>query len=491
MSVPPAEWTASRRALTWLNLTLQSVLLLGFLIVVNLIAKQSPKRFDWTSRGSYHLSNTSEDVLKNLSFDVEIWVNSNLYQQEGNDKSLAVAVQRTDDLLEEITRRTPRITVRKLDTDRADFSKFRQHWTAISPATLYILATLGTGRTNKKIVEIQQIYEGNTVTGEVSSYRGESALIGAIRELGGGVKRVVYESEGHQEFLSIDKSQMNTLKYFLTTNEGIELKRIGLIDFKSVPDDCELLMILGPAQPFQPHEIDVIRDYLERGGSVLVAVRPKVKTGLEKLLEEYSVVVGDNLVFDPVQYLQPSQTRLVVRDFNLHDVNRNMVNLQFLLPECCTVDPLPKKDPTWKVTPLAMAGPSSWEEKGDTGPGARPKPDGDERKGNMKLITVVERQFKEADRKKMKLDVWGSVSPFTDAVLYSNRQAQDVQIQYVINHVRWLLDREVMDIKPQNIPVKPLVLNEDQIGRLFWICIVGFPSFGVVLGFLAWFVRRK
>jgi hypothetical protein len=312
-----------------------------------------------------------------------------------------------------------------------------------------------------------------------------------LRELAGGVKRVVYESEGHQEFLSVDKSQMAMLHHFLTTNEGVDLKRISLIDFKSVPEDCELLVILGPAQPFQQHELDVIRDYLERGGSVLIAVRPRVKTGLEKLLQEYSVAVGDNIVFDPQQFVPPTQTKLVVRDFNLHEVNRNMVNLGFVLPDCCTVDPIPRKDVYWKITPLAMAGPNSWEEKGDLSPARTPRRTPDERQGNMKLITVVERQFKEPDRKKMKLDVWGSVAPFTDAVLYANRMAQEVQIQYVINHFRWLLDREVMDIKPERIEVKPLLLNDDQLTHLFWIVMAGFPAFGVVLGVLAWFVRRK
>ena len=48
-------------------------------------------------------------------------------------------------------------------------------------ATMEIVEMALTGKTNKKAIEIQQLYEGNSVTGEVSAYRGEAILITAIR----------------------------------------------------------------------------------------------------------------------------------------------------------------------------------------------------------------------------------------------------------------------------------------------------------------------
>lgn len=495
MSDPRAsDWTPRRRALAWTNLALQSALLLALLVVVNLIARRSPSRIDLTSRRSYRLSNPAEDALKNLSYDVEIWLNSDRYAMSG-DKSLSVAMLRTRDLLEEFRKRTPRLTVTYIGSgEREAMPRFRQHWSSMSPATIYILATVGTGRVNKKAVEVQQLYEGNAVTGEVTAYRGESVLITALRELGGGVKRIAYESEGHEEYVTADKARLGALRHHLTVDEGIEVKRLPLIEFNAVPDDCELLMILGPAQPFKDHEINVLRDYLERGGSLLVAVRPRVKTGLEKLLEEYSVAVGDNWVHDHKSFTPPLMTNLVVKDFNVHDINRSMVNLQFDMPEACTIDAVPRKDPAWRITPLAMAGATSWAETGEIGPDRRPRPDGDERQGDLKLIVVVEKPAsrKIDDRHKTaKLDVWGSVMPFTNAVLYPAGRRNDLQLQYVINHFRWLMDRELMTIKPESISVRPLDLTADQVGKLKGIVLIGFPAFGVALGLLAWFFRRK
>ena len=408
-----------------------------------------------------------------------------------NDKSLQVAVVRTQNLLDEFSLRTKRIRVKTIDPDNKDeMLEFRKHWSTISPATLYIVASIGTGKTNKKAIEIQQLYDGNSITGEVTAYRGEAILITAIRELAGAVKHIVYESEAHQEYVTGDKSTLGVLHRTLTVDEGIEFHRIPLNDFKSVPVDCELLMIMGPALPFTPHEIEVIRDYIERGGSLLVAVRPKVRTGIEKLLEEYSVVIGDNIVLDPQQYTGAKMSNLRVRDFNIHDVNRSMVNLEFLMPNCATVDPVERKDPNWRITTLVMAGPNSWEYKGDPDPRVRPIPKGDERHGELKLMVVVEKPAThplDERHKRCKIDVWGSVEPFTNGLLISS----GIQREYVVNHFRWLTDRVLLEIKPGSIKDRPVQLEADQLVQLRWIVMAGFPAFGLALGILAWYVRRK
>src|SRR5262249_37817069 len=154
----------------------------------------------------------------------------------------------------------------------------------------------------------------------------------------------VYESEGHRETVTGDVRKMSTLANFLRLNEGIEIRRLPLNEYKTIPVDCDLLMIMAPEQPFLENELEVIKEYIERGGSLLVTIRPKVRTGLEKLLEEYSVKVGENIVLDPQLYMPPSMANLVVMNFNIHPVNRQMANVQFRLPMCCTIDPIQRRD---------------------------------------------------------------------------------------------------------------------------------------------------
>jgi len=488
-----ARWDRSRRNMAWVHLGIQIVVLLGLLVVINLLAAKFPARLDMTSRRTYAISAMAEDLLRTMKYDVEIWVNYNTGMSE--DRSLPNAMTVTREVLNEFTRRSDHVKVHVLsEISTPRYKEFQEHWSAVTPATLFVLAHLDGNRTNKKTIDIQELYQGNAATGEVAIYRGEPIIVQTIRDLGGSTKRVIYESEGHRETVSADARKMSTLSNFLRLNEGVEIRRLPLNEYKTVPVDCDLLMIMAPEQPFLDHELGVLREYIERGGSLLVAMRPKVRTGLEPFLEEYSIKVGDNIVLDPQQYAPPSMANLVVVNFNVHAVNRQMANVQFLLPQSCTVDPVQRRDNNWTITPLAAAGPNSWEEKGGVGVADRPKKDADEREGDLKLIVAVEKTAKfpmDEKHKTARIVVWGSALPFTNELLRSPAIFQTVQGQYVVNHFRWLMDRQLLEIPEKNMHVKPLTMSAKALDQMAFVINWGFPAFGVALGLLAWFLRRK
>ena len=86
-----------------------------------------------------------------------------------------------------------------------------------------------------------------------------------------------------------------------------------------------------------------------------------------------------------------------------------------------------------------------------------------------------------------RLLVWGSVFPFTDQVIRTDVR----RLQYVANNFRWLGEKQVMEVKDQNINERPLTMTKDAIDKLWWGVVVGFPLFGVILGLVTWFIRRK
>jgi hypothetical protein len=488
-----ARWDSRKRMLAWVHHGIQIVVLLAVLIVLNLLAGKFPARMDMTSRRTYALSAMAEDLLRNLKYDVEIWVNRDPGMSQ--DRSLGNAMTVLDEMFEEFTRRTDHVKVYEMIGPKTKrYDEFNSNWSAVTPTTVFVLAHLEGNRKNKKTIDISELYQGNATTGEVQTWKGEPVLVQTIRDLGGINKRIVYESEGHRETLTADARKMGTLAGFLRLNEGIEIRRLILNDYKSIPVDSDLLMIMAPEQPFLENELETIKEYIERGGSLLVTMRPKVRTGLEKLLEEYSIKVGENIVLDPQQFVPPSQADLVIQDFNIHEVNRQMASVQFRLPQCCTIDPIERRDNNWTITPLAAAGPGSWEEKGDTGLNAKPKPDADERVGNMKLIVAVEKNAKfpmDDKHKKAKIIVWGSSLPFTNEVLRSPVFFQHVQGQYVVNHFRWLMDRQLLEVPAKDLGIKPLQMSPQAQRQLEVVIYWGFPAFGIGLGLLAWFLRRK
>lgn len=486
-----AVMDARRRAATWLNVLLQSALLIALLAVLSLLARAHAKRFDLTSESTFTVPAATDDLLRHLPHDLTIWMSNEMYSTS-QDRSLGTAVDRTLKLLREFELRNPaKIKLRVVSSGQAE-PEFQRNWATVQPATVYLLADFGGGRVNKKAVEVYQLYHGDHATGELGQYRGEPVLAQAIRDLGGATKRVLYETEGHGEMPTADQRQLGVFKELLQRNEGVEFKRLPMTDVKAVPPDCDVLCVLGPAQPFSDYEIGLLKDYVERGGSLLVALRPRVKSGLEAFLEEYGVKVGDNVVLDAAQSNPSGMSHLLLRDFNAHDINQGMAGLTFLMADSCTVDPIEKNDSAWKITPLVMTGPSAWEETGPTGPGTRPKLDGKERQGSLKLIVAVEKPAarpSDEHHKTAKIVVWGSVAPFTNP--YFSSRASEYQWTYIVNHFRWLADRRLLAIEHAKVEVKPLEMSAAALSRLWWAAQIGFPAFAVALGVIAWVLRRK
>lgn len=488
------EWGTRRRALVWVNVCVQSLLMLALLVALTALGRKSGKRFDLTVHQANELSPLTEDALRGINFEVTVWMNASTYVTV-EDRTLGAAWDRTRSLLEEFKKRSPRIQSYFMgEADPDAIALVTRHWPNPTPNTIYLLATFPDKKPAKRTVELYQLYQGNPSTGEITSFHGENVLLQALRELAGGAKRIVYESEGHQEILTEDKQRLSTLQHFMTQNEGAEIRRFNASLTQSVPEDGDLLLVIGPAQPFNTSELEVLRGYLERGGSLFVALRPRVKSGLEPLLEEYGVKVGNNVVLDPQDSAPNKYSVLVLRRFHLHDINRGMVNTRIIFPESCSLAPV-EKGAGWKTAPIARTSPAAWGETSQIRPGDNPRPDTpEEERGEQAVIMAVEkpaRSPRDDRHTSAKLIVWGSTIALTDQLLNPPGFPRETEITYLLNNLRWLIDRELLEVKPKPGGPKPIDISAEALVKVKWVTLAGFPALGVVLGLLTWYFRRK
>jgi len=131
-------------------------------------------------------------------------------------------------------------------------------------------------------------------------FRGEIAMTEAISRLVHQNRRRVRFTRGHRELTPrpIDVSQPGMAAFvhdleasgFEVPRESLDLSRV-----RRVPDDCELLVIAGPEGEFDRDELDVLQDYLLRGGRLLVALGSR-RTRVEDVLQEWGVEVGGGSV---------------------------------------------------------------------------------------------------------------------------------------------------------------------------------------------------
>jgi hypothetical protein len=135
---------------------------------------------------------------------------------------------------------------------------------------------------------------------------GERVITSAIQELA-FVKLKAYATGGHGEAGLAD--QMRELRERLRSqNVEVVDKPLDLVSTPSVPEDCDLLLVLGAATPFQPQELDAVRSWLEKGRALFVTVDVEEsgrrrETGLEPLLDAYGLAPRLNYVVIAPQVL--------------------------------------------------------------------------------------------------------------------------------------------------------------------------------------------
>ena len=97
--------------------------------------------------------------------------------------------------------------------------------------------------------------------------------------------------------------------------------REGLGD--AIPEDAALVMVLGPQRPFFDSEADAIREYLDRGGSLLVALESGSDFRIEQFRQRLGVEHDPATVVDDQNHMRetgtPADRRLIVANrFSAH-----------------------------------------------------------------------------------------------------------------------------------------------------------------------------
>ena len=95
-------------------------------------------------------------------------------------------------------------------------------------------------------------------------------------------------------------------------------------------------------------------------------------------------------------------------------------------------------------------------------------------------------------REDARIVLWGSAQALGDANLVSMGYPNVENLEYILNTFRWLMGEEKqISIPPKRPGQKPLDLTPDVLDRIKWITLFGFPALGLIVGILAWFLRRK
>ncbi|MBL4685532.1 MAG: Gldg family protein, partial [Nannocystaceae bacterium] len=129
----------------------------------------------------------------------------------------------------------------------------------------------------------------------------------ALIDLGQG-ERVAYMTTGHGEIDWSGQDEQISLRAFRRAliDLGFKVKGLSVQQGlgEKVPDDADVVMIIGPRKQFHDAEVSALRDYMNQGGSLFIAMpaklsvegQPPVADPLDGLLAEMGVRRGDGIL---------------------------------------------------------------------------------------------------------------------------------------------------------------------------------------------------
>lgn len=487
-----------------------TALLAAIALMINYLAFRHYERWDWTEESIFTLSERSERVLAELSQPVEIWVLVGEAEPEHAE---------IRNLLERYAAESARITVRYVDPFRdpgayADVVRrfdlrvgqraVRGSDELVPTADVAVVVASGArhweiGREDLVRHEFDDDDDGR-VTLNVET---ERAITGAILEVTEGRPTKVCFTTGHGE-IGLDEG-LAELRAELR-RENLEHETLSTRGLDAIPATCDAVIVMGPELAFVEQEAELLRDYVRGGGNLLVALDPVpdrdrrrvLATGLERVLRDFGVRVGDDIVVEPSPAALPAGqghpvVLYLVGDFGQHAITEpfRRGGLPLAIAEARSVQPIGES-----AHVLLRTSPQSYAERdlSSFAQGEIGEPGADDLAGPVPLGVATEVEVtgrEENDERKRtggRVVVLGDASMFTSQLLAA---PSVMNLPFAGAVIGWLTEREAMiSIPPRSIE-QPAMPSEVDVGNLFFRVVVLIPLAFVFLGIAVFWNRRS
>ena len=468
-------------------------LALGILVAANYILSRQNVRWDLTAAQQYSLSDQTRRVLEELDAPISVLV----FAREAEFPGFR-------DRLDEYAYVSSQVNVEYIDVDRSPVR-----------ARQYEVQAYGT---------IVFEYEGRV---ERTTSNSEQELTNALIKAVEGEERTVYFVQGHGERdpEGDDRDGYRAVRDALG-RDNFRVETVVLAQTGEVPADATVLVVAGPTTDLLPAEADLLRDYLEGGGKLLLMLDPPdteddpPRPNLLALAGEWGIELGTDVVVDASgvgQLLGTDASVPVAATYPPHAITADF-NLLTAFPLARSVRPVPGGVSGRTGVVVVETGARSWAEADlsqlATGEVTLDEDAGDV-PGPVPIATVVSQIVEEPesadDGEDAEEDADGAadgagdtdaddddpplearLAVFGDSDFASN-SAVGIQgnRDLALNTINWLAQQEnLIAIRPREPEDRRITLTADQQARVYWLTLLLLPGFIAGAGIYTWWGRR-
>ena len=482
----PGVWrTRLRKAAIGLNTFVTLMLAMALWAMVNFLALRHHGRVDISRSQYYRLHPRTVEVLRGLDQPVKAIV----FFTPADPLFMDVEA-----MLGEFAARTDKISIEVVDPDR-DPARAKElqarYRLEKGGAVVFVQGERSRYVPASRIAEFEPKNLLNPNPRRLA-FTAEPHFVSALLSIREDKRPVIYATTGHGERDFADATKQHGYQEIarLLEMENVELRLLDLA--KGVPADCDLLLIAGPGQRLSSVEADWIRQYMRKSGRLMLLVDAGPPTGLEDMLKEWGVVLGQDVVFDGRKTLTGRD--LYVSRYASHPITAKMkdISTMFFLPR--SVDavfggvPSNRPEDQPRLTQLASCSEHGWAERDlQTSPAVYDE--GVDQKGPVSIAVAVEKGV--AAEKGVSLKA-GRMVVVGDSQFAANAPIYGGGLTFFLNCVNWLVDRgEMVDIPIKPVQEVRLNLDRDDLNKLFAGLVVGLPAWLAATGLLVWSRRRS
>jgi len=474
----------SRQAVYGMNVTIAAILVIGIAVVVNVItAIFFDKEMDWTAEKTFTLSEQTKKILNNLDKEVKATA---FFSRDSTDYRAQNQLREAEDLLQRYQKESQKIKLEFVDP-YADPLKAQEYKIEFNGTTVFE-------------------HEGKreSVT-SVDEQKFTSSIMKVVRD---EIKKIYFlTGHGERSIEDYDRQGFNKAKEALE-KQNYQVEELLLATQPQIPDDCSAVIIANPQKPFSEHEIDVLREYLDKKrGKALIMLDTSASASdpnqkLIEFLDEWGVEVKNDLVFDSERFTYPFDKTVPYVDVKqfYHPITRD-VQVPVPFAWARSVSPKEKSIPDITVTSIARTTERegfSWGERTRNEEGNFVDDGYTKAKDTaapVSLAVAVQRERESSsstEEEPAPIDTRLVVVGDSDFASNNEYFAMAGGLDFFLNSVNWLLmEEDLISIRPkppEQRNLRPMLDRE--VRMVLLLSIFAIPRLVFILGLIVWWRRR-
>lgn len=290
---------------------------------------------------------------------------------------------------------------------------------------------------------------------------------------------------GEIDLFQADKNGGTFLKNRLI-ERNYHIAKVDLLGVEEIPSDVDLLLVLGPNKGLLDLEVEKVKKYLDKGGSLFFAFGPNFDNlnwqNMVELLAKNGANITNTIVLDRLSKVQGSEATIpIITTFNPESSITKNVKGRLLFPLTSAITKSELENVEYRWLARSSTFPASWAESDLVGvvKGTATVSESDIQ-GPVDVAVSLENK-----KNYSKIVVWGSAASLVNAY-----QSNSLNFNLFFNTAAWAMDDEgIMAISRPGIRGQRIFLAPAQLTLIFWGAIVLIPFCLSALG--VFFYRRR